>query len=691
MSWRIIMGWVVLSALFLSSVFCLPLATFAADETQSRSQHTHWIPLRDAQGRTIDPTSPDAPPYSPAKTCGTCHHNYQTIAHGHHFNAFSKDADPGEPGEPWIWVDRQSGTQIPLSYRNWPGTYNPDKLGISRREFILRFGRHHPGGIPADATKAEEADNTATTHPKPPHHLLEIDCMICHGNDHAYSAPIRWEQIEEENFAWAPTAALGLGHVTGSTKRGQTPKLTYTPLRIDGNKHVFFDIIRQPPKNTCYRCHSHQQVAEFTAPKANAKETATQKTTASQSVHPASLQWNHDEDIHLKAGMVCADCHRNGLDHHTVRGYDGEKNPSGVDVSTLSCRGCHLAKNGGRLGAPKPLHKGLPPLHFEKLTCTACHSGPKPTGEAQPIQTAMAHGLGMPAHYTPEDPPGIVAPVFLRDETGKLSPHRMMWPAFWGKMKGDAITPIVITEDKVRPMKKFFRALGTRKSRDTFTAKFVEAKLSSNEKKAILGEERYKVSHHQWTEEEKEKIAAAQKAKGLKVWQENLPKALEELKKFITDEGAIPVYVSGGKAYRLAKEGKVETFENVAAKPYAWKLGHDVRPARQALGVKGCYDCHTIGSPIFYGKVTAIGPAPTDEPTTYTMHKLAGYDKLKVDAWSLSFLGRTMFKYFAFFAMGVVAFVVLAFSIRGANTLYDRLGNEKQTPTDDDADDHGDE
>ena len=47
------------------------------------------------------------------------------------------------------------------------------------------------------------------------------------------------------------------------------------------------------------------------------------------------------------------------------------------------------------------------------------------------------------------------------------------------------------------------------------------------------------------------------------------------------------------------------------------------------------------------------------------MHEIAGYDKLKTDAWAASFLGRTAFKYFGYAAMGVVCLVLLAYVLRG--------------------------
>src|SRR6266436_2312804 len=55
------------------------------------------------------------------------------------------------------------------------------------------------------------------------------------------------------------------------------------------------------------------------------------------------------------------------------------------------------AQLGGRLGSPRPVHKGMPQIHFEKLTCTACHAGPFPTDQPQIVHTSLAHKLGLPA------------------------------------------------------------------------------------------------------------------------------------------------------------------------------------------------------------------------------------------------------------------------------------------------------
>ena len=383
--------------------------------------------------------------------------------------------------------------------------------------------------------------------------------MICHSNDHAFSAEAWWDQISKENFAWASAVAIGLAQVEGEVAQlpddfdptaadsgKQLPKTTYTPLRTNAEKKIFFDIVRKPSDNACYYCHSTRAVGEGAEPR-----------------------WMHDEDVHLRAGMSCADCHRNGIGHHTVRGYEGETHPTGDPITTLSCRGCHLDEHaeeggtvGGRMGAPKPLHKGLPPLHLDRLSCTACHAGPRPQASVPQVQTAMAHAPGLPTHHAGADlEPGLVAPTLARDGE-VLYPHRMVWPAFWGKMAADAITPLhpETVNETLR------RTLRVRRGK-TFTETMTDVKLSNDEKAQALGEERAKVAEADLNDKEKSELQAAIAKKATVEFKETLAKALQELKTVIKEEGAVPVYISGGRAYRLSAEEKAEEFPTRPSSP----------------------------------------------------------------------------------------------------------------------------
>src|ERR1017187_1483848 len=113
----------------------------------SRAQPVHIIPLRDPEGDTIQPNDRRPLPFSTIQTCGADCHDVGLITRGWHFNATLPEVPAGRKGQPWFWIDGSTATQIPLSYRSWPGTYRPAQLGIDAWKFAQRFGGRTPGGL----------------------------------------------------------------------------------------------------------------------------------------------------------------------------------------------------------------------------------------------------------------------------------------------------------------------------------------------------------------------------------------------------------------------------------------------------------------------------------------------------------------------------------------------------------------
>jgi len=644
-------------------------------ETRSGAQYVHHIQLYDANGVLIDPAAPNAKPYSPKQTCMKCH-DYKAISHGFHFNAAEKLAEGAtdRPGEPWIYTDARSGTQLPMSFRERAGLFKPKDAGLTRFKFLTEFGRQSPGGGVGEPAEAQATTADAETDAKrfKISGALEIDCMICHSASREYSHE-RWiKQIGEQNFAWAPTYALGIASVKGSAKSlpddfdpakqpaegeaasgSKLPETHYKRTLFDEEMNIFFDVVRRPTNNSCLQCHTSRQVL-----------------SPDGGIAPA--KWVHDNDVHIKAGIACVDCHRNDIGHHTVRGFEGEKHPTGVNVSTLSCRGCHLDEHdadslddlGGRLGAPKPLHKGIPPIHFDRMSCTSCHSGPLPGAKPGAVQTSMAHAFGL-AYQEREDSdlPLIVQPVFLDDANGVLTPHRMVWPAYWAWMEDDKLTPMDPGEVYIKTLRRVLRI------RKDFRAEAGKATISEVDRKTTLGDAAGKPDADLNTEQ-RAKLAELTKQKSIEAFNANLAKVLTELAKTKPNEKSQPVYVSSGKVFSLdtREGGKVTGVEHPAAKPYAWPLAHDVRPARQSLGVLGCTECHAKDSPIFYSSITPIGPAPDGAPSK-AIHELNGEDAKLLAAWEQSFGGRPIFKWVGFVSIGAVALIVLLFVLLGLNGL----------------------
>ncbi len=405
----------------------------------SETVPVHLIPLKDEFDQVIIPTELNPLPFSSRYTCAPCH-DYSTIQAGLHFSR-ANSATSERPVEPWFWMDEKTGIVLPLSYRRWKGTWHPDDLGIDSWDFALRFGRHMTGGgilePPEDEMSAASRWNVSGK--------VEINCMGCHNVSRMQNHTEWAKQILRENFRWAATASAGLGEVGGMASRlsatwdlfdgpnpddtewAIVPFIRYNTNLFNSNHQVFFDITDKPLDGRCLTCHS---------------------------VTPVKLsRKNLDPDVHSAAGLLCVDCHRNGIEHEMLRGYEGETSlyyENGAE--TLTCRGCHIGSDqkksgsstGGRLGAPYPTHRGLPAVHLERLTCTVCHSVPWPDKDLIRVRTSRANRLGIFGVARWEtDLPQIFEPVYVKEGNGKITPHRLVWPSFWGKVVDGKTIPLL--------------------------------------------------------------------------------------------------------------------------------------------------------------------------------------------------------------------------------------------------------
>jgi hypothetical protein len=406
----------------------------------NRTLPAHFIPLRDENDELIVPTETDPMPFSARTTCGPCH-DYAKIQAGWHFGAMTATRN-GRPGEPWLQVDPKTGTVLPLSYRKWPGTFDPRAAGLTAWDFTTLFGRHLPGGGPAEPTDAEvaaEPNGRWSVSGR-----AEVNCLACHNRsgrqDHSEWA----KQVLRENLRWAATAAGGVGEVGGMASRlkgtwdvydgpnlddhewAVVPEVRYRTVDFDSKHRYFFDLNYQPADDRCLACHS-------VSPK-------------------DAAMWSADADVHSAAGLKCTDCHRNDLGHAIVRGYEGEAAETGnAAAASFTCRGCHLGEDeagkrtvaAGRLGAPYPKHTGIPLVHFKRLACTVCHAGPKPKDGFTRVRTSRANRLGVYGVATwSMDMPAVIEPVYQKDAAGKIAPQRLVWPAYWAVRSDREITPL---------------------------------------------------------------------------------------------------------------------------------------------------------------------------------------------------------------------------------------------------------
>ncbi len=408
------------------------------------------------------------------------------------------------------------------------------------------------------------------------------------------------------------------------------PAIKYNRARFDTENNVLFQVARRAPVNNCYYCHTSESDL-------------------------GDARWHADSDVHIKAGLLCVDCHRNGLDHAIVRGYEGEakdrlisdaaviqrallirrddaaiseddarklarqqlQSESG-QIETLTCRGCHTA---GRLGSPRLIHKGLPPIHLEKLACTACHSGPFPQADPQVVHTSLAHELGLPAPERGQNTaPVILEPVFLRGADGKIAPFKMVWPSYWARLSGTNLVPL-LPNDAAKTL-TLPQPSSDEAARDPY-----------NTKPLTDGQ---------------------------------IQKALES---FPADPAkGEPVFIAAGKLYRLEK-GVLQSSENPAAKPYAWPLAHDVRPAAQALGARGCADCHASDAPMYFATVAARGPVAPTNGVRKEMWDLRGDNKTVASFFAFTFHFRPLLKVIVFAAALLVLGVLVHYGLRGLGAM----------------------
>lgn len=575
----------------------------------NRSPYVHVIDLLDENGVKIRAADKDPKPFSPRTTCGQCH-NYQAVSQGWHFAGPDPNVPAGRASQPWILRDSKTRTQIPISPRGWKGTFTPERLGLGGWDLINLFGSHMPGGGYGEA----EAD------PDDPHEGIrqqisgkfEINCMTCHNGDPRQDSNTAALQAARQNFKWIAAASSGLAVVNGTASAlsdffepefDEGIKVSYNEGIFNKEDQVYFDIEPGADARRCYFCHSNQD----------------------QSV-PGSHEWTEDEDVHLKSGLTCADCHRHGRDHRIARGFEMDDPLK----AGFTCEGCHLGtefteRDTGCLGSPKPEHKGIPTIHFEKLTCTACHSGTWPKEEARQWRTARMHKLGLHGKHAMDlRLPHIYGPVLMKGEDGKIGPYRLFWPAYWGYMKEDQVMPL----------------------HPAMIMKFAGPLLDQDQEK-----------ENDWFPLTEEQIAAV----------------LERL----SSEDTEVVYIAGGRMYRRSIDGRLNSSVHPAAEPCAWAMAHDVRPAEQSLGVKSCADCHTTDSPFFFGKVPVDGPVAGQERLV-EMVQLQGISRLYIWAFNFSFVFRPWMKAIALAACGLAGLVLLTYSLKAVKAISKKAMEDRR-------------
>jgi len=166
--------------------------------------------------------------------------------------------------------------------------------------------------------------------------------------------------------------------------------------------------------------------------------------------------------------------------------------------------------------------------------------------------------------------------VFIRDDrTEMLTPNRIIYPSFWARIEGNFLKPIAPEQVAAAAGE----ILGDKPDAKAFAAM---EPLTDQQVIAVL-----------------DKLAG---------FAPPPPKPADAIgppttAPATTPSSGEPVFVTGGMAYRRAN-GKLESSIRPGSGPYYWPLAHDVRGAQQALGARGCTECHAKRAPFFESNVS---------------------------------------------------------------------------------------
>ena len=443
----------------------------AVDGADALNHQDIW--LKNELGARVTPQENRSDPYSPKRTCGSCH-GYATITKGYHFQqGFDAMSDRYDKDKPWVlspgmygrWLPYSAAgraaakknsdiRQIDLSAYDWIGG---GKTHPAKKVKSSACGWCHPGGGPLEygrtpegradlsrnlaqaeggSTSPLDGDFSSRFTPDGLSHfresgVVEADCLICHLP--AYRMEERNAQLAARNYRWAATAGAGFGTIKGSVFAYDDPGAGPDDPRFRAGKWNFAMrpvvtygwsdrrlftaegrlrgsiVSRGVGSNNCLQCHGEGE----------GKDTGT--------IHAAP------HDAHAKAGLRCTDCHPltgrtagERLGHQIAKGsYPNltvRDDLDGVDMK--DCIGCH------KEGRYRPTRQGMPKaapdpekrhadrfpkvtFHTSFITCNGCHAAAQPArGMALlDLSTGAEQGFTADAYRTVASPDDYSAPA----------------------------------------------------------------------------------------------------------------------------------------------------------------------------------------------------------------------------------------------------------------------------------------
>ncbi|MFO7974326.1 MAG: multiheme c-type cytochrome [Candidatus Hydrogenedentota bacterium] len=623
--------------------------------------------LRDEQGNIINPVTGEngRSPYSPKQTCGQCH-DYDLITQGYHFTQGAGEEPteaqaarcqwaltPGNYGGTWC-------SPAPLyRYLSKKRNESPAEMDMTSFSFLTAgCAVCHPGGGSAEYDREGKrydrwmADPASGFTPGGDNNfdgdyyqakwsesgVLEADCLLCHLPEYDFKA--RKKQLDAQNFRCAPSVGAGLATVSGSVAEGKPVIVAYNVSKFGEDGTLAPRIIREPRNETCLACH------------------------AKPGWKKRGANFRARTDVHLRAGLKCVDCHPAGslaVDER-IRGKEVHQfgkgdDPGGhvrddLDNTMRDCADCH---DTGYLGAPVAKHRGLPPLHLDKIACQTCHIPERSVKAALMVASDVFN-------------PGAKIPSKGKHLWTFYGPGMAYWNHYGDlEMMGyddkptDPYRPVLARYDgKIYPVNRIH---------NTWPAIETEGKEGLQQPK--MG-----AVYKMWTAHQKDpavypSLALITDDNGDGVIEVNRTEEIDALIAAITEmlqvtgypmEGKRVVWVMNDRIYRSGTEYRTIPMHAWEASPYAnvHKYSHDVYPATAALGSNGCTDCHSPESDFFFASVVKYPFDDNAEPVTRPQYEVLGLSgsTATLGAWREAYLKPAL--HLLLILLGVCLAVVLA-------------------------------
>ena len=475
----------------------VPPLTFLSHKSPQKKEPIRFHPPVILLDEQSNPVIQSSAPLSLMKTCGACHdtdfiekHNYHAQAGLNEMNAITG------PYRPWDSSPGMFGRWNPLTYRVLT-TSDAELFDMGTADWIRIMGPRHVGGGPAQTSRytgGPLTDYKTTVAVNPDTHVLnpvtgkpipwdwqasgtvELNCLLCHLDTPDNVNRIR--EIQSGRFKWASTATLlNTGIVSRS---GDQYLWDATAFKPDGTTDMHRLRVRDPQSNNCRQCHGKACRCSDPVVFMNSVDNWSTETTgevfspepinrSGMNLHnkPAlNLPW----DLHAQRLLQCTNCHYslnnpeyndkasdenrpghlkfdarrfslsgylNQPDHNFAKGFSAQGTVAHRFQGTMrSCEDCHDAQ---------ATHDWLPykSLHFEKLSCQACHI-PQVYAPARKMTDWTAiHPDGTPLKTyrgvqgeinKPESLITGYQPILLQLKEGsmqKLKPFNLMTSFFW--------------------------------------------------------------------------------------------------------------------------------------------------------------------------------------------------------------------------------------------------------------------